>query len=152
MPNFSVTVDSIAAQRALTAMQSAPADRALMAELSAYLVQSSRARFPTESAPDGTPWLPLAPRTLARKRTSTKLRETTLLQLTLREHYGNDFAGVAAGGPGVPYAAIHQLGGTAGMAPGPASVPARPYLGLSDEDADEVAGIVQDYLDDLAAG
>lgn len=41
--------------------------------------------------------------------------------------YGPDFALI--GSPKI-YAAIHQWGGTAGMAPGPAAIPARPYMGL----------------------
>lgn len=151
MTTFSVKIESAPAQRALDAMGQVPADRLLMMELSAYLVQTSRARFADETAPDGKPWLPLQPRTLANKRTTAILRETTLLQLSLREDYGDDYAGVAAGGPGVPYAAIHQLGGTPEMPAGPRDVPARPYLGVSDDDAEELAGIVGDYLDALAS-
>ncbi len=33
------------------------------------------------------------------------------------------------------YAAIHQFGGTAGMAPGPAAIPPRPYLPLTADGA-----------------
>jgi phage virion morphogenesis protein len=37
------------------------------------------------------------------------------------------------------YAAIHQFGGTEGMAPGPAAIPARPYVGLSPESVAKIA-------------
>jgi phage virion morphogenesis protein len=43
------------------------------------------------------------------------------------------------------YARIHQLGGKAGRGR-KTRLPARPYLGISEEDKEEVAGIIGDYL------
>lgn len=51
-------------------------------------------------------------------------------------------------GSNVEYAAIHQFGG--GEQPagtGRAGIPARPYLGLSDDDAAQLEGIVADWID-----
>lgn len=46
-------------------------------------------------------------------------------------------------GTNLVYAAIHQFGGAeAGM-----NIPARPYLGLSDDNLDDLAAIVDDWAD-----
>ncbi|RZF83716.1 phage virion morphogenesis protein [Pseudoalteromonas sp. CO325X] len=44
------------------------------------------------------------------------------------------------------YAAIHQLGGTSDMAPGPAAIPARPYLGLGEQGEDEILDLLANHL------
>lgn len=49
------------------------------------------------------------------------------LARSITTDYGPDYA--LLGSPKI-YAAIHQWGGTTGMAPGPAAVRARPYMGL----------------------
>ncbi|WP_028294284.1 phage virion morphogenesis protein [Oceanobacter kriegii] len=51
-------------------------------------------------------------------------------------------------GSNLIYAAIHQLGGTPDMAPGPAAIPARPFLGLSQDDEQDVADLMEDFLAD----
>lgn len=53
-------------------------------------------------------------------------------------------------GSNLVYAAIHQFGGEDDMPAGPAGIPARPYLGLSDDDAEEVLDELNDYLARLA--
>lgn len=119
--------------------------RPLYAEISNALLESSKDRFKTETNPEGIQWAPLQPETLAHKKTRTKLREADRLLRTLRVDFSEQFAGVSAGGPGVPYAAIHQLGGTSDMAPGPAAIPARAYLGISAADEAEILEIAVDY-------
>ena len=51
-------------------------------------------------------------------------------------------------GSNLVYAAIHQFGGTPDMHPGPAAIPARAYLGLSDADVVEI----EDELEHWIAG
>ena len=48
------------------------------------------------------------------------------------------------------YAALHQFGGTADMAPGPAAVPARAYLGIGAASLAELDEIVDDWLEQRA--
>lgn len=55
---------------------------------------------------------------------------------------------MARWGSPLVYAAIHNLGGTPDMAPGPAAIPAREYLGLSDDNSDDMEGIVDVWLDE----
>jgi phage virion morphogenesis protein len=126
--------------------------RPLYAEISNALLLSTKRRFQTETDPQGIPWAPLKPETLARKKTDKKLREALRLYNTLRVDFSSEFGGVSAGGPGVPYAAIHQLGGTPDMAPGPAAVVAREYLGFSDDDVKEIMSIAIDYESDAIRG
>jgi phage virion morphogenesis protein len=44
------------------------------------------------------------------------------------------------------YGAIHQFGGTSDMPPRLAAIPARPFLGLSDNDEKEVIEILSEFL------
>lgn len=125
--------------------------RTPLLDVAEYLHQSTDARTRRQVAPDGTPWAPLSPVTLARKRSGGKiLRETGALLDTLRHqvvgdelHFGTDRL----------YGAVQQLGqkkgasGAAGGRPIPwGDIPARPYLGLSTEDEAEVLAIIAEYL------
>lgn len=120
--------------------------RPLFAEISNALLASTKARFQSETTPDDIAWDALSPKTLARKDTATKLRTSALrLYNSLRLDFSETFGGVSVGGAGVPYAAIHQFGGTPGMAPGPAAIPARTYLGISASDTAEIVAIALAY-------
>lgn len=79
-------------------------------DIAEYLHLSTDDRFRRKVSPDGSPWAPLAPSTLARKKRNKDkiLRESGMLQDTLRHHVSNnelDF------GTDRPYGAIHQFGG-----------------------------------------
>jgi len=63
----------------------------------------------------------------------------------------DDGEAVDVGSPLV-YAAIHQFGGAADMAPGPAAIPARPYLGLSEDNQSEIESVVAHWLDEQIHG
>jgi phage virion morphogenesis protein len=133
------------------------------------LVDSAKARIANQTgAPDGTPWAPLSPRTLKRKKGTRILYERGHLFGSIRKEATDDQ--VAIGSPTV-YAAIHQLGGTiqkqAGSRyavgrrfarreqPGGAdraigahtiTIPARPYLGVSAADESLILSKVEDWL------
>jgi phage virion morphogenesis protein len=49
-------------------------------------------------------------------------------------------------GSNVEYARIHQLGGQAGRGK-KVTIPARPYLGLSEEDQEEIVNLVKDHME-----
>lgn len=83
-------------------------------DIAEYLHQSTDSRFRQQVAPDGTPWAPLAPSTLARKKGGRILREKGTLQDTLRHNVSNN---ELAFGTDRPYGAIHQLGGKIEHAP-----------------------------------
>lgn len=116
-----------------------------------YLHQSTDERFRQQVAPDGSPWAPLAPSTLAKKKGNRILRESGDLQDTLRGQVQGDelFFGTDR-----PYGAVQQFGQKAGASgrnrrgsPIPwGDIPARPYLGLSAEDETEVLAIIEEWL------
>ncbi|OPY07247.1 MAG: Phage virion morphogenesis family protein [Syntrophaceae bacterium PtaB.Bin095] len=109
------------------------------------LVKSTEARFDSQGpAPDGKPWAALSPATLKRKQHSKILTELGHLRGSIRSQlFGTH--GVAVGTNKV-YGAIHQLGGPAGRGR-KIRIPARPYLGISSEDSERIAGIVTRYLE-----
>lgn len=61
-------------------------------------------------------------------------------------------AQTAGWGTNKVYAAIHQLGGKPSMRPGPAGIPARPFMGLSEDNLAEMDSIIDDYVDGLLFG
>jgi phage virion morphogenesis protein len=116
-------------------------------EIGEDLVKSTKRRFETTSAPDGTPWAQNSLVTLARfggpKRPLTG--ESKALKSTI--NYQLDGAtGVRIGSPMV-YAAMQQFGGTKAKYPQLwGDIPARPFLGLSAADSDNIVRIVESYL------
>lgn len=119
-------------------------------DIGEYLMLSTDTRYTRQITPEGTPWAPLSPVTLARKKDTRILRETGVLQDTL--HYqveGNELLF----GSNQVYAAVHQKGqrqGASGRTSrgGPipwGDIPARPYLGLSLEDQGEIMRIIESY-------
>lgn len=77
-------------------------------DIAEYLHISTDARARRQVAPDGTPWAPLSPRTLARKKGNKILRESGALLDTLRHQVTDDGLDF---GTDRPYGAIHQDGG-----------------------------------------
>lgn len=149
-----VDVDDRELQRTLGALLARARDlRPAMEEIGAMLLASSQQRFQEERGPDGAPWAPLAESTRekrvggrrSRQRGSANiLRVKGLLAGSLTYLAGSRDVQV---GTNKRYAALHQLGGTPGMAPGPAAVPARPFLGVSADDEREIGQILLDHLE-----
>lgn len=109
--------------------------------------QTHRRLRDEKTAPDGTPWEPWSD--------SYKRSRHGGNGLLMGEGDLDDSIQYLVNGDAVEigsniedYAAIHQFGGTSDMAPGPASIPAREYLGLSDENIDDIAAIIDDFVDE----
>ena len=129
----------------------------LLAELGEYGLRSTRARFKTQTAPDGTAWAALQPWYQKEKR-----RNKNLI-LTLNGYLRGQMTWQLVGdrtveiGSNLPYAAVHQFGATIkpraakvlmfrGHVAKSVTIPARPYLGLSDEDRSEIVGRTLEWL------
>lgn len=82
--------------------------RTPLLDIAEYLHQSTDSRARRQISPDGTPWAPLSPRTLARKKGNKILRESGALLDTLRHQVNGDDLSF---GTDRPYGAIHQFGG-----------------------------------------
>ncbi len=125
----------------------------LFQDIGEYLVRSTKERFNTQTDPSGKPWAPLSEEYRARKKQN---RDKIL---TLSRDLGGSVAFRAARdhvdvGTRPIYSGTHQFGAAKGSfgstskgSPIPwGDIPARPFLGLSDEDEREITLIVVDYL------
>ncbi|WP_302616415.1 phage virion morphogenesis protein [uncultured Desulfovibrio sp.] len=113
--------------------------KALMASIGEALVSSTLKRFDAEEGPDGKPWQPS-------KRAAAESGKTLTNTAELRKSIG--YAATASKvmvGSKAGYARIHQMGGKAGKGH-KLTVPARPYLGVSKEDMEEVKAILAEFL------
>lgn len=104
-----VTIDVSSVGRALEQLAERLGDmRVPLLDIGEYLHQSTDARARNQVGPDGRPWAPLSPRTLAKKKGNKKLRESGALLDTLRHSVAGDELQF---GTDRPYGAIHQFGG-----------------------------------------
>lgn len=96
-------------------------------------------RFRKQTSPEGDPWAPLSPKYLARKKRN-KARILVLndvLAGTL--HYQTTAEGLMFGTDRV-YGATHQFGRLE------AGIPARPFLGISDADGQEILRLIGEHM------
>jgi phage virion morphogenesis protein len=140
--------------------------RPALMEIGEHLQGSVEDRFRSETDPEGRSWAELAPLTLANKRNNLILTESGGPGLRGSIHYrvGSD---TLEQGTNKIYGAIHQLGGTIRAKRAPAlaigrpggafalvkqvRIPARPYLGLSEDDRQAIDAIlVRHALPDAA--
>lgn len=101
------------------------------------LVSSTTKRFLDETDPEGKAWK------------ETK-RGGKILQDTARLRNSIDYKTTTANssvlvGSNLAYARIHHLGGMAGRNRS-VEIDARAYLGISDDDRDEIAALVSEYM------
>jgi len=114
-----------------------------------YMLGSVRTNFLGEHAPDGKPWAPLSPVTLARRRrrgnfATTILTDTRKLRLSVTATTRNNQVTI---GSNLPYAAMMQYGGTKARFPHLwGDIPARAYLGFAPDDRDNIAQIMREHL------
>jgi phage virion morphogenesis protein len=169
MTSFSTTVDDAAVLVALHRLRSRTDNLApLLTAFGEDLVASTKQRFHTATAPDGTPWKANSEVTISRylglsksnfnkdgslskkgeARASGKkplTGETGALGQQI--HYrvqGN----VLEVGSTMEYAAMQQLGGKRADFPNLwGDIPARPFLGLSKDDISGFSHTVSDYLE-----
>lgn len=107
-------------------------------DIGEYLTESTQQRFEDMETPDGEKWEELAPGTIAKKkRVDRILTESGTLADTLNYQLGND---QLMFGSNLEYAATHQFGRDN------ANIPAREFLGFSEQDEDEILAIFHQYL------
>ncbi|MEX0745311.1 MAG: phage virion morphogenesis protein [Phycisphaeraceae bacterium] len=132
--------------------------RPALMEIGEHLQGSVEERFRSETDPDGNPWEPLTEFTKANKRNDSILTESGGPGLRGSIHYQAGRSSLEQGTNKI-YGAIHQLGGTIRAKSGGAlaigspagafalvkkvEIPARPYLGLSQDDRQVIDEILQ---------
>ncbi len=128
----------------------------VMGDIAGHLADTTRERFETSTGPDGVPWIPSQ---RVKDHGGKTLVLTGDLMNSIVEHWGADFAEAGperSGGAGV-YARINQEGGTirpktakalsfGGRIVASVTLPARPYLGFNDVNADYVVAAIGDHL------
>lgn len=125
-------------------------------DIGEYLVVSTKERFQEGIAPDGTPWAPNKDATAARKGYNQPLIGETK-RLSNEFHPEASASGVSIG-TNLVYAAVQQLGAKKGSLgtsktgrPLPwGDIPARPFLGVSDTDAENIVAIALEHLEAAA--
>lgn len=159
---------------ALTRLQSRTSDLSpLMHDIGEHLTETTKRRFDTATAPDGSRWAENSDITLlgylkqykrsfskkdgsltqsGAKRLGGKKPLTgrtgggASLMATINYKAGRDF--VEIGSP-KEYAAMQQFGGQKSKFPHLwGDIPARPFLGLSDQDRTNILDTISDYLTD----
>ena len=159
---FDIRIDDREVQLAFNRLIQAGEDLSpAMRAIGEHMVNTTRERFRDEKAPDGTPWAPLSEVTLKRKKRNVDkiLTERGYLSGTIAYREGPDFVEI---GSSRIYASTHQFGAAKGefggvrtSLPGRSffqpipwgDIPARPFLGVSDEDSAAIADAVLDHID-----
>jgi phage virion morphogenesis protein len=113
--------------------------------------------FENEESPAGESWQALSPGYVERPKNKGGrggadhpiLFREGHLEASIQYHAGDTYVEVGTNrkfpGGEDSAAASHRVGGRAGRG-GAAEIPARPFLGLTDEDDERAAGILMDYL------
>jgi len=110
-----------------------------------HLMLTHRDHFDEQRSPDGTPWQALSPDyAKSKKKNKDKiLRLNDILRDTFAYNIGDESLEF---GTNLIYAAIQHYGGASDMPPSLAAIPARPLIGLSDDDEKEVIEILSEFL------
>ena len=141
------------------ALEVLDAPRPMLMKIGEELADSTMARFPRGKGPDGVPWARKSPTTLARHPRGGRrplIGESRVLSNSISHQVQGKQVMV---GSSAIQAAVLQMGakagslwkgkdqrGRRGRSPW-GDIPARPYLGLSDEDEVTILDVVADYLD-----
>lgn len=169
---ISIELDDREIRDALRRLFEAVGDLApVMKNIGEYLVQATEQRFDSETGPDGEKWTAVSDATLDRKTHPKILTESHHLRQSIHPEPGKDAVTV---GTNVPYGAIHQFGFDGPLSipahtrliktafgqklkhPVEARIapyelqqhmPARPFLGISDDDKEEILAIIEDHID-----
>lgn len=160
--SIEITVPELAeAERRLAGLHAGASDLSpLMQRISVYQEDTTRERFETGLAPDDDRW---APSIRARLTGGLTLKDRGHLQLSFVGDYGKDFSAV---GSNHIRARLLHFGGKveakgralAFTLPGgglrllkSVNIPARPIVGVSAEDREEIPALAAEYLDEVGA-
>jgi phage virion morphogenesis protein len=162
MASFQIEINDDALQAAFAELKRRGTNtRPLMAEIGAELLRTTRENFDGQHDPDGAAWTPLSaaylrykkgerkdktkrdknqrprPATLKVLQWSRDLRDSITMQVG-----DNDLIV----GTNVIYARVHQLGG------GSRNMPARPFLGVSDDNKNFITEAARDFIEGALSG
>ena len=152
-----ISIDDSQVNNAIARLIQAGADLTpVLGDIGEHLLNTTRQRFDDEEAPDGSKWAPLSEVTKSRKKRNVDkiLTQRGYLRGALnRQVTGNE---LLVGSPRI-YASTHQFGAKKGafgqtrrgaLIPW-GDIPARPFLGLSDDDRTEIQNILRIAIETL---
>jgi len=144
MSTINVSTDEV--ERAITELLQKGEDlTAPMKSIGEEMVNRTQQRFRDKEAPDGTPWADNSPVTEKRKGHGRVLEGETN-ELSKQFSYSAASDSVEWGSLMV-YAAMQNFGGTKAEFPHLwGDIPGREFIGLSDDDEDEVLAILADHF------
>lgn len=144
MSTINVSTDEV--ERAITELLQKGEDlTAPMKSIGEEMINRTQQRFRDKEAPDGTPWKDNSPVTEKRKGHGRVL-EGESNELSKQFSYSAASDSVEWGSLMV-YAAMQNYGGTKAEFPHLwGDIPGREFIGLSDDDEDEVLAILGDHL------
>lgn len=119
--------------------------RSLLRAVGETLRSSAMDRFEEGAGPDGTPW---ETSERAREDGGQTLVNTGRLRNSIGYAVTDDvvlWGSKIKAGTNLQYAAIHQKGGQTGRNHA-VTMPARPYLGVSDDDIDDIRALVAGHM------
>ena len=119
--------------------------RPLMKNIAGIMADATEENFSQQGRPDK--WQELAESTIKKRKKAGHwpgqiLQVEGRLATSITTQYDNESAII---GSNLDYAAIHQLGGQAGKNKS-VSIPARPYLKLTNDDLEDILETVNNYL------
>ena len=141
-----IKIDSQEVERKLQEIAKKTSDlKPLMKNIAGIFASAAEDNFAEEGRPDK--WQDLSKVTKKQREKKGKwpgqiLQVSGQLASSINTYYDNYSAVI---GSNLEYAAIHQLGGQAGRNK-KVTIPARPYLKLTDEDLEEILFIVKEHL------
>lgn len=140
----SITIEDDGFRDALTRLIARTHElRPVFEEIGSALLATTQQRFEAEAGPDGAAWPAHSAATVLRRGAGApKLRDRGHLYASLTYAASRFKAEV---GTNRVYARIHQFGGKAGRGR-KVTIPARPYLGVSDADRRMIGEILTDHL------
>lgn len=148
--SLSLTIDDAGVERLAERIRSLGRSLGQRQELMAAIAfegenQTRRRISEEKTAPDGTPWPSWSPGYAATRSPGTSLLEGGGELIDSIVSTADDDA--AEWGSNLVYFAIHDQGGTDDMAPGPAAIPRRQMLGLSQDNEADIQRIVDDWIE-----
>ena len=141
-----IKIDSQEVERKLQEIAKKTSDlKPLMKNIAGIFASAAEDNFAEEGRPDKWQDLSKVTKKLREKKGKWPgqiLQVTGQLASSVNTYYGNDSAVI---GSNLEYAAIHQLGGQAGRNK-KVTIPARPYLKLTEDDFKEIINYVKHFL------
>ncbi|MDO0944649.1 phage virion morphogenesis protein [Chromohalobacter israelensis] len=143
---MSITIDDDQVLQALNRLQQRTTRlRPAFKAIGEAMVASTHDRFQDKEAPDGTPWAPLSEATAARKG-HDRILEGESGQLARQISYEATDDALEWGSPMV-YATMMHFGGDQADFPHLwGDIPGRPFLGVSQDDQEEILDVLSGYL------